>query len=125
MSGRDVGILALVVIGVLILLPLLGGLAMMGGGWGMMGPGMMGGWWSGGPWAGGRWGGGWWMPLFGMFFWLLILAGIALVVTTLVRRESQAAPGSAHEAPLEILKRRLAKGEITREEYEAIKKELS
>lgn len=116
MSGRDVGIIVLVVIGALILLPLLG-MATMGG-WGMMGPGMM------GPGLGGRWGGGWGMPFVGGVFWLLILAGIVLVVWSYARRNGAAAAGGG-EAPLEILRRRLAKGEITREEYDAIKKELS
>ena len=41
------------------------------------------------------------------------------------RREGAGAPSGRDEAPLEILKRRLARGEITREEYDAIKKELS
>ncbi len=121
---RHAGIVALVVVGVLLLLPLLGGIGMMGG-WGMMGPGMMGGGWSGAPWADGRWAGGWGMPFLGMFFWLLILVGIVLVVTEIVRRAGAGAPAGQDEAPLEILKRRLAKGEITREEYDAIKKELS
>lgn len=65
------------------------------------------------------------MPFLGMFFWLLILVGIVLVVTEIVRRAGAGAPAGQDEAPLEILKRRLAKGEITREEYDAIKKELS
>ncbi|MBI3998366.1 MAG: SHOCT domain-containing protein [Armatimonadetes bacterium] len=118
MSGRDIGIIALVVIGVLILLPALGWIGMMGG-WGMMGPGMM------GPWGGGRWGGGWGMPFFGMIFWVLILVGIGLVLSSYLRKTSAAPPVGSAEAPLDILKRRLAAGEITREEYEAIKKELS
>lgn len=90
----------------------------MMGGWGHMGPGMM-----GGQWSGDRWG-GWGMPFLGGLFWLLILAGIVLVIVSLVRREA-APPPAAGEPPLEILKRRLARGEITREEYEAIKKEIS
>lgn len=61
MNARDIGIIVLVVIGVLILLPLLGGGGMMGG-VGMMGPGMM-----GGPWSG-RWGTGWGMPFLGGLF---------------------------------------------------------
>ncbi|MDR7521852.1 MAG: SHOCT domain-containing protein [Armatimonadota bacterium] len=118
MSGRDLGIVALVVIGVLILLPLLGGFGMMGG-WGMMGPGMM------GPWSGGRWGAGWGMPFLGGLFGLLILAGIVLAVVALTRREGVGPSAGQAEAPLDILKRRLAKGEISRDEYEALKKELS
>jgi putative membrane protein len=120
MSGRDIGIVALVVIGILILVPVLGGMGMMGGGR-MMGPGMM-----SGPWAGGRWGGGWGagMHFIGGLFWLLILVGIVLLITSAMRHQGAAPSGSA-EAPLDILKRRLAKGEITREEYDALKKELS
>ena len=118
MSSRDIGTIALVVIGVLVLLPLLGGMSMMGG-WGMMGPGMM------GPGFGGRGGGGWGMPFFGGLFWLLILAGIVLVVVSYARRNGATPSAGVGEAPLDILKRRLAKGEITREEYDAIKKELS
>jgi len=122
MSGRDLGIVALVVVGVLILLPLLGGMSMMGG-WGMMGPGMMA---PGmGPGGGGRWGGGWGMPFFGGIFWLLIIVGIVLVVSSYARRNGASAPAGAGEPPLDILKRRLAKGEIAREEYDALKKELS
>lgn len=118
MSGRDIGIIALVVIGVIVLLPLLSGLSMMGG-WGMMGPGMMGPW--GGRW--GSWGSG--MHLIGVLFWVLILVGIGLVISSVVRRERPGAPGGRSESPLDILKRRLASGEITREEYEVLKKEIS
>jgi putative membrane protein len=99
MSGRDVGIVALLLIGVLILVPLLGS-------------GMMGGW-----------GGG--MPLIGGLFWLAILAGIVLLVTSAIRHQWPSRSAGAEEQPLDILKRRLAKGEITREEYESLKKELS
>ncbi len=117
MSSRDIGIVALVVVGILILLPLLGGMGMMGG-YGM-GPGMM-----NGPWSGGRWGWGGGMHLFGGLFWVLILVGIVLLITSATRRQGAPSPGSA-EAPLDILKRRLAKGEITREQYDELKKELS
>ncbi len=116
MSSRDIGIVALVVVGILILLPLLGGMGMMGG-YGM-GPGMM-----NGPWSAGRWGWGG-MHLLGGLFWLLILAGIVLLITSAMRHQG-AAPGAPQEAPLDILKRRLAKGEITREQYDELKKELS
>jgi len=122
MSGRDLGIVALVVVGVLILLPLLGGMSMMGG-WGMMGSGMMA---PGmGPGGGGRWEGGWGMPFFGGILWLLIIVGIVLVVSSYARRNGASATAGVGEPPLDILKRRLAKGEIAREEYDALKKELS
>lgn len=111
MSGRDIAIVAAIVIGALILLPVLGG-GMMMSGWGM--PHMV-----GGPWAGRGWG----MPLFGGLFGLLLIAGIVLVIVALARRPGPA--GGAEETPLEILKRRLARGEISREEYETLKKEVS
>jgi len=117
MSSRDLGIVALVVVGILILLPLLGGMSMMGGRY-MMGPGMMGGGWSAGRWG---WGG---MHLLGGFFRLLVLVGVVLLITSALRRQGAISPGTA-EAPLDILKRRLAKGEITREQYDELKKELS
>jgi putative membrane protein len=112
----------LVVLGVLVLLPALGGMGMMG--MGVAGHGMMGGPWDG-PW-GGRWGAG--MHLLGGLFWLLALAGIVLVVASLVRRGGPGTAGPSSgtsEAPLDILKRRLAKGEVTLEEYEKLKHELS
>jgi putative membrane protein len=120
MSGRDVAIIALVVIGVLIVIPLLGGGLM--GGWGM-GPGMMGPGMMSGGWYGGRWGGG--LHLLGGLFWLAVLAGVVLLVVSLVRQQAPSRPAGGEETPMEILKRRLAKGEISREEYESLKKEFS
>jgi putative membrane protein len=118
MSTRDIGIVVLIVLGVLVLLPMLGGMGMMG--MGVVGHGMM-----GGPW-GGRWGPG--MHLLGGLSWLLILAGLVLVVTSLVRRRGAGDEGPSSgpaESPLDILKRRLAKGEVSLEEYEKLKQELS
>jgi uncharacterized membrane protein len=126
-SKRDLGILVLVVIGVLVLLPVISGMGM--GGWGM-GPGMM------GPSYGGRWGGGWGWGMghmFGGLFWVLILVGAVLLISSLMRSHEPGAPSTGAqppstetpEAPLDILKRRLAKGEIGLEEYERLKRELS
>ncbi|MDR7515720.1 MAG: SHOCT domain-containing protein [Armatimonadota bacterium] len=106
MSWRDAVLVAVVVLGVLVLLPAL----WMGvGGWGwMMGPGMM-----------GRWGGwGWgWGGLLGSLVLLLLVAGVALVVVGLTRRERS-------DSALEILRERLARGEITAEQYEELRKLL-
>ncbi len=83
-----------------------------GGGWGMMGPGMMSGfsWW-------------WFMPIFPiLFFGLIIWAVVALI-----RGVSQ--PGSSDsskaDSALEVLKKRYARGEINKEEYEEKKKDIS
>jgi uncharacterized membrane protein len=48
---------------------------------------------------------------------LLLVAGVALVVLGLSRRETQ-------DTALDILRQRLARGEITPEQYEELKKLL-
>ncbi len=77
----------------------------------------------GGPWAGGGFG------IFGMvfmlLFWVLIIAGIVLAVKWLVEQgRSGGASGSGVESALDILKKRYARGEIGKEEFEAKKKDL-
>lgn len=75
------------------------------------------------------WGGwwGWWgmglMMLFGVVFWGGIIALIVWAVVRLTRRES--AGTSARGNPLDVAKERYARGEITREQFEQIKKDLS
>jgi uncharacterized membrane protein len=106
MSSRDLGIALLVVLGALVLLPVL--MMSAWGGWGMMGPGMM------GPGIMGRWGSGVGFG-FGPLVLLLFIGGIVLIVLAFTRKEPRG------EEPLELLKRRLAKGEITKEQFEALK----
>jgi len=107
MMNRDLTIVLLVLLGVFVLLPVLGmslwGFGMMGPGY-MMGRGMMGGWYGGG------FGG------FGLLTMILLIVGVLLIARGLTRR---AAPD---EAPLEILKRRLARGEITQQQFDELKK---
>jgi putative membrane protein len=117
MSGRQVGIIVLIVIGVLLVVAVLGRIGMVGG-WGMTGPHMM-----RGAWADGRWGVGWSMPFFGMV-WLAVLVGVGYLLVSSGRR-ALAAPTVRTETSLDVLKRRLAGGEITRQEYDEIKQELS
>lgn len=69
------------------------------------------------------WGGMW----FGGIFWLLILGLIIWVVVTLVnnsrhRNETQYLPPKSDA--LEILKQRYARGEITHQEFELMKRDL-
>ena len=78
----------------------------------MMGPGMMGGF-----------GWMWFMPV----FWIVFLGLIIWAIVALARRVSQ--PGSTDsssraDSALDILKRRYARGEINKEEYEEKKKDL-
>lgn len=56
---------------------------------------------------------GWWMAL----WWLFGLAVVVLLVW-LIAKTASGAPGRADDTPEQILKRRYARGEIDREEYE-------
>lgn len=69
-------------------------------------------------------GGGWWMMGLGMLFWGVI---IALAVWAIMRftGSHRMAQGEPHgEDPLDVLKRRLARGEIDETEFERIRKHL-
>ena len=108
-----------IIIGVLVLALLFGGGGMMG--WGMMGPGMM-----------GRYGysiSPWWglaMMLFMMLFWVVILGGGVLLVVWLLRQFRLTKPGFQQgPRPLEILQERYAKGELTKEQYEQMRQDIT
>jgi len=61
----------------------------------------------------------------GMFMWVIFLIVIGLLIYFIV--QAQKAKGrtpAQNESHLDILKKRYAKGEITKEEYERIKKDL-
>ncbi|ANN61568.1 hypothetical protein A9174_19525 [Mesorhizobium loti NZP2037] len=68
-------------------------------------------------------GGGWGMPFFGFGPLLLIL--IAGGVVYLYFRQPPARDSSPNPSPLEILDRRYASGEITKEQYEQMKGDLN
>jgi putative membrane protein len=53
--------------------------------------------------------------------WIIFLAILVIAVYLIVRSARQGQPG---ETPLDILKMRYAKGEITKEEFEQKKKDL-
>jgi len=115
MNSRDLTIVLLVILGVVVLLPLLGmslyGGGMMGPG-GMMGRGMMGEW---GPGAGfiGGFGGG-----LGLLMLLLVVTGVVLIVAGLTRKDAKG------DDALQILRARLARGEITKEQFDELKEAL-
>jgi putative membrane protein len=77
----------------------------MGGGGGMMGYGGYG----------------------GMFMWLIIIIVIAVIVYIVYTRNIGAAGGSLggrRESPMDILKTRYAKGEISKEEFDQLKRDI-
>ncbi len=75
--------------------------------------GMMGDWYGGGMMVG--------MGLLMIVFWVAVIAGIVLLVRWLVgQREHKQPP----DTPLEILKRRYARGEIDQETFQRMKQEL-
>ncbi len=75
---------------------------------------------------------GWWWivgTVWMVLFWGLVIAGIVWLVRVLTEPRG-AAPGSAAPPsatpadPLTLLKRRLAAGEITEEEYDRLRRRL-
>jgi putative membrane protein len=86
-----------------------------GYGW-HMGPGMMG-------WGYGM---GWFWTIIMVVFWIAVIVGIIFLIKWLVI--STGAGGRAarlEDSALEILKRRYARGEINKEEFEEKKKDLA
>ncbi len=69
-------------------------------------------------------GGGWFMPVFGILFWVLIVWGVAALIRgSTSHRDSDPAYGRPDSA-MEMLKRRYARGEINKQEYEEKKRDL-
>jgi putative membrane protein len=62
----------------------------------------------------------------GMLMWviLIIIAGVIIYFVIERSKKSGNLEGSTRESPMEILKMRYAKGEITKEEFDRIKKEI-
>jgi len=84
--------------------------------WGGMGPGMMG-------WGG--YGMGWFGAIFMAVFWIAVVVGVILLVRWLVLSPgAQSRGGAGGDSALEILKKRYARGEINKEEFEAKRKDL-
>ncbi len=80
--------------------------------------------------SGGR---GYWRPgmmhfgFGGIFMWILFLVIIGLVVYLVVRNQKKLSSGEHHEgvSPLDIAKKRYARGEISKEEFEQLKRDLA
>lgn len=62
----------------------------------------------------------------GMFMWIIFLIIIGVAVYLIIQKtKTKNISGTSQETPLDILKRRYAKGEITKEEYDRLKRDLS
>ena len=62
--------------------------------------------------------------IFGFIFFVLMVIGVILLIVWLVRRTGYNITDKTSTRSLEILKERYAKGELTKEQYENMKKEL-
>jgi putative membrane protein len=81
-------------------------------------PNMMGGFYGGGL--------GWIGMVFGFIFFILAVIGIIFLIVWLVKRSNY--PGAENRAEsksLEVLKERYAKGEITKDQFDNMKKDLN
>ncbi len=63
----------------------------------------------------------------GIVMWLLLFAVIIIVAYAIMRNQGNSSNifTSKQETPLEILKKRYARGEISKEEYDRIKEDIS
>ncbi|MDE3088739.1 MAG: SHOCT domain-containing protein [Chloroflexota bacterium] len=73
--------------------------------------------------------GGFGFPMMGMglgmlLFWVLIIGGVVWLVQALARGTGSSSVMPQSESPLDILKRRYAKGEITKDQFEQMKRDL-
>lgn len=61
---------------------------------------------------------------FGWFFWILIIGLIFVLIWTNTRERNKYIPFDGKETALDILKKRYAKGEITKDQFDQMKKDL-
>ena len=64
---------------------------------------------------------GWWMVAWIVIFW----GGLIALIVWVVKKVTERGSSSAKRDPLDVAKERYARGDISREEFERIKKDLS
>jgi putative membrane protein len=109
-----------IVVAVLILLPLVIGptWGWRGGRWGMP-------WWCPMEGFGWGWGWGWFMPVFMILFGGLVIWGVVALVRGMSHPSSPTSSSNQPDSALEVLKRRYARGEISKEEYEEKRNDIT
>jgi putative membrane protein len=107
-----------IVVAILIVLPLVFGptWGWRDGGWGMP-------WWC--PMEGFGWGWGWFMPVSMILFWGLVIWGVVALMRGTSHPNDPASGSSQLNSALEVLKKRYARGEISKAEYEEKRKDIS
>jgi putative membrane protein len=71
---------------------------------------------------------GWWMVFGGIvtiLFWGSVFALVVWVIARLVGHENSRAASGRKSNPLDIARERYARGEITKEQFEQIKRDLT
>jgi putative membrane protein len=68
---------------------------------------------------------GWPWPIMMFVFWIAVIVTVVFIVRRLALPANRGRGGASDESALDIIKKRYAKGEISREEYEKIKKDIS
>lgn len=68
---------------------------------------------------------GWWGIGLGMLIMVVFWGGLIALVTWVIVKLVRSGQQPSSQTPLEIAKARYAKGEISKEEFEQIKEELS
>ena len=66
---------------------------------------------------------GWWM-VWGGFLWIVLIGAGLFFAAWLAQNNGRERTGSPNETPLEIARRRYASGEISREQFEQIRRDL-
>jgi putative membrane protein len=74
----------------------------------------------------GGWGTGWFGMIFMIIFWDLIIFGLVALIRSLIQNtSSKGHPGiGTGSKAMDILKERFAKGEISRNDFDSMKKDL-